>query len=310
MRQPAPRPNLNGKNETGSTFVSSDQPVRPAYPRLVQLPPPGPADAIDAVKRAALHHNPLLPTMLAEVRVSVVVPALNEAENLPHVLPRIPTWVHEVLLVDGHSTDGTIEVARQLLPDIVIVQQEGRGKGAALRSGFKAASGDIIVMIDADGSTDPGEIPLFVGALLSGADLVKGSRFVQGGGTADMTAFRKFGHWFLLQSVRALFGGTYSDLCYGYSAFWKHVLPRLALDGSGFEIETMINVRALKAGLRIAEVPSFEHERIHGLSNLRALPDGWRILKTIVREWVGQPAVRPSGAGRAAEGLEHEVGGA
>lgn len=310
MRQPVPRPNLNGKTETGSTFASSEQPARPAYPRLVQLPPASTADAAAAAQRAAMHHNPLLHTMLAEIRVSVVVPALNEAENLPHVLPRIPTWVHEVLLVDGHSTDGTIEVARRLLPDIVIVQQEGRGKGAALRSGFKAASGEIIVMIDADGSTDPAEIPLFVGALLSGADLVKGSRFVQGGGTADMTIFRKFGHWFLLQSVRTLFGGTYSDLCYGYSAFWKHVLPRLALDGNGFEIETMINVRALKAGLRIAEVPSFEHERIHGLSNLRALPDGWRILKTIVREWAGQLTVRPSGAGRAAEGLEHEVGGA
>ena len=94
--------------------------------------------------------------------VSVVIPTLNEEENLPHVLPRIPVWVNEVLLVDGHSTDGTVEVARRLRPDIRIIRQEGRGKGAALRTGFAVATGDIVVTLDADCSTDPAEIPAFV----------------------------------------------------------------------------------------------------------------------------------------------------
>jgi glycosyltransferase involved in cell wall biosynthesis len=216
--------------------------------------------------------------------VSVVIPALNEAENLPFVLPRIPTWVHEVLLVDGHSIDGTIEVARRLRRDIRIVQQQGHGKGAALRSGFAAARGDIIVMLDADGSTDPAEIPLFVGALLAGADFVKGSRFLQGGGTSDMPLHRKLGNLGFVLGVRLLFGGTYSDLCYGYNAFWKRVLPNLKLDGDGFEIETIMNVQALRAGLKVAEVPSFEAKRIHGEGRLQTLPDGWRVLKSIVRE--------------------------
>jgi glycosyltransferase involved in cell wall biosynthesis len=217
-------------------------------------------------------------------RVSVVVPAWNEADNLPHVLPFIPTWVHEVLLVDGNSVDDTIEVARQLLPDIVVVQQEGKGKGAALRTGFKAATGDIIVMIDADGSMDPGEIPLFVGALLSGADFVKGSRFLQGGGTSDMPLYRKLGNWGFIGMVRMLFGGNFSDLCYGYNAFWSWVLPYLELDGDGFEIETMMNVRALRSGFKVAEVPSFEAERVCGVGRLRAFVDGWRVLGTIIRE--------------------------
>lgn len=221
---------------------------------------------------------------LQQQRVTVVIPALNEAENLPHVLPRIPNWVHEVILVDGHSVDDTVAVARQLLPTIRIVAQEGRGKGAALRSGFAAATGEIIVMLDADGSTDPGEIPAFVGALLCGADFVKGSRFLQGGGTADMPHHRRLGNAAFVHTVRLLFGGRYSDLCYGYNAFWTRVLPQLQLNGDGFEIETMMNVRALRAGLKVAEVPSFEAARVYGEGRLRTFPDGWRVLKTIYRE--------------------------
>lgn len=223
--------------------------------------------------------------------VSVVIPTINEAPNLPHVLPRIPAWVHEVVLVDGRSTDDTVAVARRLLPQVRIVHQTGKGKGDALRAGFAAASGDIIVMLDADGSTDPAEIPVFVGGLLAGADFVKGSRFLQGGGTADMSYFRRFGNWCFVVASRVMFGARYSDLCYGYNAFYSRVLSQLQLDGDGFEIETMMNVRALRAGFKVAEVPSFEALRIHGTSNLRAIPDGWRVLKTLIKERL-RPASR------------------
>jgi Glycosyl transferase family 2 len=218
-------------------------------------------------------------------RVSVVVPALNEERNLPFVLPMIGAWVDEVILVDGHSNDRTCDVARSLLPEVRVVEQPARGKGAALRAGFGAAEGDIIVMLDADGSTDPREIPLFVGALVAGADFVKGNRFAQGAGTADMSRLRRVGNALLVFAVRLLFGGRCSDLCYGYMAFWKRVLPRLDLDAEGFEIETQMSVKALGTGLRVVEVPSFEFRRLHGKSNLRTVPDGWRVLKTILREW-------------------------
>ena len=232
-------------------------------------------------------------------KVSVVIPALNEAANLPLVLPRIPTWVHEVILVDGYSTDNTIAVAEATWPGIRIVMQEGRGKGAALRSGFAAATGDIIVMLDADGSTNPAEIPAFIGALLAGADFVKGSRFLQGGGTSDMTILRRLGNWGFTMGVRVLFGGSFSDLCYGYNAFWSKVLHHLELDADGFEVETMMNVRALYTGLRVAEVPSFEADRIYGVSNLRTFRDGWRVLKTIIGEWFKLRAVRMSASATA-----------
>jgi glycosyltransferase involved in cell wall biosynthesis len=216
--------------------------------------------------------------------ISVIVPAMNEAENLKHVLPFIPDYVDEVILVDGHSTDGTVAEAQRLLPNIRIVPQHGKGKGSALRTGFAAARGDIIVMLDADGSTDPREIPAFVQKLTKGADFVKGSRFMTGGGTADMPRHRKMGNGAFVAMVRLLFGGGYTDLCYGYSAFWSWVVPILELDGTGFEIETMMNVRALRAGLTVAEVPSFEHARVFGVGRLRTIPDGIRVLKTIFRE--------------------------
>jgi glycosyltransferase involved in cell wall biosynthesis len=225
--------------------------------------------------------------------VSVVVPTLNEAENLPFVLPRIAR-AYEVVVVDGRSTDSTVEVARASRPDVVIVEERRAGKGAALRAGFAAAAGDVIVSIDADGSTDPAEIPLFVDALVAGADYVKGSRFVPGAGTADMALLRRLGNWGFVCLVRVLFGGRYTDLCYGYNAFWRDAAPLLALDADGFEIETMMNIRALKLGLRVVEVPSYEHARIHGVGRLRTFPDGWRVLKTIFAE-----ARAPAGSRRA-----------
>ena len=232
------------------------------------------------------------------IAISVVVPALNEAENLVHVLPKIPSWVSEVILVDGRSTDGTVEVARALCPHVVIVAQNGRGKGNALRAGFEAATGDIIVMIDADGSTDPSEIPAFVDCLLHGADFAKGSRFLEHArsGTADMPLLRKLGNWGFVAAVRLFFGGRYTDLCYGYNAFWASALPHLKLDADGFEIETLMNIRALRAGLNVEEVPSFEYERVHGVGRLQTFPDGWRVLKTILKEFARSLSARPTAA--------------
>jgi glycosyltransferase involved in cell wall biosynthesis len=216
--------------------------------------------------------------------VSIIIPTINEAANLPHVLPRIPKWIDEVVVVDSQSTDGTIDVARRIRPDVVVVRQPRMGKGAALRAGFAAAHGDIIVTLDADGSTDPAEIPAFVGALLAGADFVKGSRFAQGGRTDDMEWYRYLGNWGLLQLVRWRFGGRFTDLCYGYNAFWRRILPAMDLnEATGFEIETSMNIQALRAGLTVSEVPSVEFRRLNGVSNLRTIPDGWRVLKTIIR---------------------------
>src|SRR5919199_533451 len=151
--------------------------------------------------------------------VTVVIPTLNEAPNLREVLPRLPN-VHEVIVVDGGSTDDTVVVARELWPGVRVIAQRGRGKGDALCSGFAAARGEVIVMLDADGSARPEEIPVFVDVLCKGADFAKGSRFLDGGGSADITRLRRLGNWFFSVTVNGLFGTRYTDLCYGYNAFW------------------------------------------------------------------------------------------
>ena len=236
----------------------------------------------------------MIRTLVTRPRVSVVVPTYNEAKNLPHVFGQLPADLHEVIVVDGRSSDGTVEVARSLRPDVKVVLQTRRGKGNALACGFEAVTGDIVVMLDADGSADPGEIPAFVDALVRGADFAKGTRFAEGGGSSDITRVRRVGNWFLNAIVNVLFGTRYSDLCYGYNAFWVHCLQVLDLSsgdsrdamlwGDGFEIETVINTRIARAKLSIAEVASFEHPRVHGVSNLNAVTDGLRVLKAICIE--------------------------
>lgn len=235
-------------------------------------------------------------------RLSVVIPTLNEALNLPAVFQRMPSWVYEVIIVDGHSTDNTPAVAKSLWPEVLIICESKRGKGAALRAGFMAASGDIIAAIDGDGSMDPAELLLFVAALVSGADYAKGSRFIQGGGTEDMSAVRMLGNWGLTQLVRVLHGSGFSDLCYGYNAFWRRHLPLLDTSASGFEIETALNLSALNSGLHVVEVPSFEKSRIHGQSNLSAVRDGLRVVAAIFKALLrgrSAPRVVVARAGRA-----------
>jgi glycosyltransferase involved in cell wall biosynthesis len=228
----------------------------------------------------------------ASPRVSVVIPARNEATNLPSVLARLPRDLFEVILVDGHSDDDTVGVARRCRPDIRVVCQGGNGKGNALACGFAAARGDMIVTLDGDGSTSPEEIPRFVEALRNGADFAKGSRFASGGGSADITALRKVGNLALVFLVNVLFRTRYTDLCYGFNAFWTRCLPKLEVDSDGFEVETLLNVKAARSGLRVAEVPSFERGRLNGLSNLRAWPDGIRVLRTVLSEYLSPRSYR------------------
>ncbi|MEK8170227.1 glycosyltransferase family 2 protein [Streptomyces sp. M19] len=248
---------------------------------------------------SARHYRPVSSHLAIAPPVSVVIPALNEAENLPYVFKTLPAWIHEVVLVDGiprttpSTWRGVVARGESRVPT-------GPWKGRRPHHGIRRLHGDIVVMIDADGSADGAEIVSYVSALVSGADFAKGSRFANGGGTDDMTVIRKLGNRALTSLVNHKFGARYTDLCYGYNAFWRHCLDEIALDCAGFEVETLMNIRVVKAGLRVQEIPSHEYERIHGTSNLRAVRDGLRVLRVILREHAGgrrRPWWSPRGPG-------------
>ena len=221
--------------------------------------------------------------------VTVIIPALNEEKNIGAVIQELKqTGYHKILIIDGKSQDKTIEIAKEY--DVDIIVQEKRGKGRALRQGFNHSglNGQAVVMMDADGSMNPKEIPLLIKSLNSNADMVKGSRFLFSGYSEDMNLFRKIGNHFFLLLVNLFWSANYTDLCYGFAAFRKDAVKKLYphLEAKKFEIETEIFIKAKKLGLKVKEIPSIELQRKHGKSNLNAFTDGLQILKTIVREFI------------------------
>jgi glycosyltransferase involved in cell wall biosynthesis len=229
--------------------------------------------------------------MLHGKSVSVIIPARNEGAHLDVVISRIPTWVDEILVIDGNSTDGTLVIAKSNPRVNFAAAQRSNGKGAALSVGFSKAKMDLVAIIDADGSMDPSELETFV-RIAQQYDVVKGSRYLKNGGSTDLTWVRSMGNRALTKFANFLFDQNWSDMAYGYAIFKRDILENLALTnydaqgsifshkayGQGFEIETLMFTRAARRGLKIAEVPSFEHDRIAGSSNLRAIRDGVRVL--------------------------------
>lgn len=226
--------------------------------------------------------------------VTVIIPTLNEEKNIAAAireLNQIGYW--DILIVDGNSIDRTVEVAKEF--GVNVLFQNGRGKGAALRQAFshEGVNGDLVIMMDADGSMDPKEIPSLIEALDSGADLAKASRFLRWGHSEDMSSIRRIGNTFFVFLVNLLWSAGFTDLCYGFGAFKKDAVKKLYphLKSTSFEIETEIFIKARKLGLKITEVPSIEYRRRHGKSNLSTFWDGFRILKTIIEELVNSPSI-------------------
>ena len=205
-------------------------------------------------------------------QVSVVVPAMNEEKNIGPVLSELPEGLHEVILVDGNSRDDTVAAAQRAYPGIRVVTQAGRGKGDALRAGFAAVTGNLIVMLDADGSADPGEIPRFVAGARVRRRLRQGLALHRGRG--QRRHHRPAARRQLVPEPHGqpLHRTAFTDLCYGYNAFWTRCLPYISLDVPGFEVETLINLRIAAAGMKIVEVPS--HEATGSTARATSTPSG------------------------------------
>jgi glycosyltransferase involved in cell wall biosynthesis len=224
--------------------------------------------------------------------VEVVIPAKNEASMIDEVLRNVKEYADIIVVVDGHSGDETRAIVQK--NEVEMINQRGLGKGGALREAFDRVKGDIIIMMDSDGSMRPKEIPGFIDAIESGADVVKGSRFLGEGHSEDMTVIRKIGNLFFLFLVNRIWSTRYTDLCYGFKAFTRDSIERLrpCLNSTQFDIETEICIKSKKLGLKVVEIPSFERKRIHGNSNLNTVLDGARILRRILKEAVRKSPVR------------------
>ncbi|MGI8558780.1 MAG: glycosyltransferase family 2 protein [Solirubrobacteraceae bacterium] len=235
-------------------------------------------------------------------RISLILPALNEAEGLSVILPRLPELIDDVIVVNGPSQDRTVEVVRTLRPDAVVVQQLGRGKGNAIKHGLAVADGDMIVTMDADGSMNPEDIPAFVGALHAGADFVKGSRTLPGGGSSDFTWLRRAGNDALTRVANVVFGAAYTDITYGFNAYWSWTIRHLGRLADGFEFEIQAAIRAVVVGMRTAEVPAHEPARVGGVSKLNPFVDGAAILRVLALEASPRRAAQLGAAYEAEEG--------
>ena len=216
--------------------------------------------------------------------VSLVLPTLNEERGLRRVLPALPRWLDDVIVVDGGSTDATVDVVNELCPEARVIQQQSRGKGGALKEGIRTATGTIIVTMDADGSMDPGDITEAIRALLAGADFVKGSRELSGAGSADFTIIRRVGNLTLTRVANVLFGARWTDITYGFNAYWRSMIVDLDVLSNGFEFEIQTATRAARTGLRTTEIACFEAPRVGGSSKLSPMRDGWQILRLLFAE--------------------------
>jgi glycosyltransferase involved in cell wall biosynthesis len=219
-------------------------------------------------------------------KITVIIPALNEENNIQDVITELKSiGFSNILVIDGNSNDNTADVCRKLGANVIF--QDGEGKGDALRKAFfQDELGDFVVMLDADGSMNPKEIDIFLDAFKSGADVVKGSRFLAPGNSEDLNLIRRIGNTIMVKLVNLIWDVNFSDLCYGFAAFRKNVIKKIhpLLESDHFEIETEIFIKAIKLGFKIQEVPSVELRRKSGKSNLNAFRDGFKIFKTIFYE--------------------------
>ncbi len=229
------------------------------------------------------------------MRTSVIVPTLNEAGSIAKVLGDIAKEnVDEILVVDGHSTDGTVEIVRRL--GYRLLFQEGRGLGKAIGKGIEHTEGDVIIIVDADGSDETKDIPELIKRIGEGYDLVIGSRYIAGPRTGglffrdrqsssyDDTFIREIGNRFFTYLARRIYHLEVHDILMGLKAFRRSMLKKIRLNESGQQFDAEIVIKAKKAGFKIGEIPTTEHKRLYGKSKLSVPYHGFKILWVIIRE--------------------------
>jgi len=209
--------------------------------------------------------------MSNEMTLTIVVPAKNEEHTIRDVLTDCFKYTKNILVVDGHSTDATVEIARSLGAEVIFDNR--KGKGDAIRCAIPYIKGDIVVFIDADGSHDPNDIPKLIAPIQSEeADHVSGSRLM--GGSSELhggfdECFRLMGSSFITACINWKFKVKLSESQNGFRAFRTDILRKLKLKSDITTIEQEMIGITLSMGFRMAEVPTHEHKRKAGYSKIK-----------------------------------------
>jgi glycosyltransferase involved in cell wall biosynthesis len=219
--------------------------------------------------------------------ISVIIPAYNEEKTIGNVLEETIQVMdalglaYEIIVVDDGSVDRTREIASRYKAT-VLSNGRNHGKGYALKKGFQHAQGDIVITVDADGAHNPKEIPDLINPLFNGVDIVAGSRFL--GNEKDHTSkLNIVGNYIINAIIMAFTRRMITDSQTGLRAFKKEFLQKISLESEGYEIETEITVKSLKNGFKLKEIPISCKRRKYNASKLKILPDGLKILKTILK---------------------------
>jgi len=217
------------------------------------------------------------------MNVSVIVITLNEAGSIPRVLQEIPKdAVDEILVVDGHSTDGTPEIVRKSGHNVI--PEEGKGFGMAYITGARHAKGDTLIFTTGDGSQDPKDIPKLIAKMKEGYKVVLASRYAKGGSSEDDTPITFIGNKCFTFITNLLHGTRVSDSLYMYAAIDKKTFFELDLKYPSFEFCVEVPIKAHRKGHKIGEVPVHERKRFHGTKKVNEFLDGLKILRAIIRE--------------------------
>jgi len=221
------------------------------------------------------------------MKVTLIIPTRNEEGCIGKVLQEVPKkLIQQIIVVDGHSTDNTLkEVKKNLRSKDLVFTQKGMGYGAAFIEGFAKAKGDIIIMMDADGSHNPADIPFMLNKIKEGYEYVMASRYAVGGKSFDDTFIRWFGNQLFTKLTNIIHNMHVTDSLYLFTAIDKDKLNKLDLQSPSFEFCTEIIVKASRAGLRFAEVPAIERARYNGKSKVNAFWHGLKILKMVLNKY-------------------------